>query len=164
MKKFIKCPRCKIVQFADDNSNNHKCITCELLITKYDLQPLKALSIKQPWAWLIVNGFKDIENRNHLKNFRGDFLIHAGKKFDVEWAWKLNHNFFEKLYPKIKNVDLEEIKKGGGIIGSATIVDCVEVSNSPWFNGKYGFVIKNPKPLPFTPCKGQLSFFKPEIF
>ncbi len=49
---------------------------------------MKALSIRQPWAWLIANGYKDIENRSWRTNFRGEFLIHAGKKFDsAGWRW-----------------------------------------------------------------------------
>ena len=39
---------------------------------------IPALSIRQPWAWLIVNGYKDIENRDWPTVFRGRMLIHAG--------------------------------------------------------------------------------------
>ncbi|AWI90326.1 hypothetical protein C0214_19955 [Methylobacterium sp. DM1] len=35
---------------------------------------VKALSIMQPWAWLIVNGHKDIENRDWRGHFRGPAL------------------------------------------------------------------------------------------
>ncbi|WP_245839042.1 ASCH domain-containing protein [Yersinia kristensenii] len=38
---------------------------------------MKALSIRQPWAWLIVNGYKDIENRTWNTKCRGPVLIHA---------------------------------------------------------------------------------------
>ncbi len=41
-----------------------------------------ALSIRQPWAWLIINGYKDIENRSWPTNYRGTFFIHASKTFD----------------------------------------------------------------------------------
>lgn len=47
----------------------------------------------------------------------------------------------------------------GGIVGVATIIDCVTSSDSKWFMGKYGFVLADAKPLPFVPCKGQLNFF-----
>ncbi|MEI3544750.1 MAG: ASCH domain-containing protein [Alphaproteobacteria bacterium] len=47
-----------------------------------DLLKLPILSIRQPWAWLIVNGYKDIENRTWPTHFRGKVLIHAGKKWD----------------------------------------------------------------------------------
>lgn len=48
---------------------------------------MKALSIRQPWAWLIANGHKDIENRTSHTNFRGDFLIHASKKFEGKFGF-----------------------------------------------------------------------------
>jgi hypothetical protein len=51
----------------------------------------------------------------------------------------------------------------GGIIGSAEIVDCVASSNSPWFYGKYGFVIRNASLWDeFVPCVGRLGFFAPD--
>ena len=49
---------------------------------------MKAITIKQPWASLIVHGIKDIENRTWRTNYRGRVLIHAagshGKKFSVD--------------------------------------------------------------------------------
>lgn len=47
----------------------------------------------------------------------------------------------------------------GGIIGVAEIVDCVETSDSPWFFGRYGFVLRNARPVEFFPVKGALQFF-----
>lgn len=47
----------------------------------------------------------------------------------------------------------------GGIVGVADVVDCVAASNSPWFVGRYGFVLANQRPLPFIPVKGALGFF-----
>lgn len=116
------------------------------------LTDLPVLSIRQPWAWLIVNGYKDIENRTWITHFRGRFLIHAGKKWD-------------------ENVTLADIKamygivvpqrlKTGGIVGVAEITDCVTKSKSPWFFGPYGFTLKDAKPLPFHPCKGKMGFFR----
>jgi hypothetical protein len=52
----------------------------------------------------------------------------------------------------------------GTIIGEVDIVDCVTKSASPWFTGKYGFLLSIPvlydQPIP---CKGKLNFFKPYI-
>jgi ASCH domain len=45
---------------------------------------MKALSVRQPWAWLIVQGFKGIENRTWQTSFRGTVLIHAGMRIDQE--------------------------------------------------------------------------------
>lgn len=43
---------------------------------------IPALSIRQPWAWLIVNNHKPVENRSWPTSFRGRFLVHAGKTRD----------------------------------------------------------------------------------
>ena len=40
---------------------------------------MKALSIRQPWAWLIIHAGKDVENRTWCTNYRGRFLVHAAK-------------------------------------------------------------------------------------
>lgn len=50
----------------------------------------------------------------------------------------------------------------GGFIGTVDITDCVSESESPWFVGKYGFLLRNPKPMPFTPYKGALGLFDVE--
>lgn len=114
--------------------------------------PIKALSIMQPWAWLIVAGHKDVENRTWPTSFRGPVLIHAGKNFDFdpqEWDW-----------PHIEQpCDFDR----GGIVGEAEIVDCVRASSSRWFFGPYGFVIRNARPVPFRPCRGMLGFFVPDF-
>jgi ASCH domain len=112
---------------------------------------MKALSIKQPWAWLIVNGFKTIENRNWRTKRRGRFYVHAGKRLDEEAVVAL-----KQAYPKLPWPALFEV---GGIVGEACVVDVVTESASEWFYGKYGFVLSDAKPLPFIPYKGQLGFF-----
>lgn len=115
---------------------------------------MKALSIRQPWAWLIVNGFKDVENRNWPTKLRGDILIHAGKTIDPE-----GYAFVERAFPEIQLPKLSELETGG-IVGRARLVDCVERSDSPWFFGNYGFVLEGAGPLPFRPCRGLLYFFE----
>jgi|ERR1700758_4475866 hypothetical protein len=43
---------------------------------------MKVIVIRQPWAWLIVNGFKDIENRSWRTRYRGPLMIHpSGGRF-----------------------------------------------------------------------------------
>jgi len=126
----------------------------------------KALSIRQPWAWLIANGFKDIENRSWSTTFRGDFFIHASKTMtNKDYRECLD---FLELINRDANIALPTIclpeKKDllfGGLIGSATISACVSESESPWFTGKFGFVVENAKPLKLMPCLGTLQFFYP---
>lgn len=113
---------------------------------------MKALSIKQPWAWLIVNGHKTIENRDWATWFRGPLLIHTGKTIDYEGIlWVRRH------FPAIALPEFFDI---GGIVGEATIVACVTESDSPWFVGRYGFVLRDARPLPFRAIRGQLGLFE----
>ena len=45
---------------------------------------MKALAIRQPYAWLIVNGHQKEESRPWLTHYRGPFLVHATKAIDKE--------------------------------------------------------------------------------
>ena len=129
---------------------------------------MKALSIKQPWAWLIGAGFKDIENRVWSTKFRGRIYIHAGKKTDSKGAWLLwDDNQLRSLLPEYAQVQIPNLTtfwEQSAIIGEVDIVDCVKSSDSVWFAGPYGFVLSNPmlyeKPIP---CKGRLGLFEPKL-
>ena len=72
---------------------------------------MKALTIKEPWASLIVQGFKKYEFRSWKTNYRGKVLIHAG----------LSKENIEKY--KDYNLDISS----GEIIGEAYITDCILV-------------------------------------
>lgn len=116
-----------------------------------------ALSIRQPWAWLIVHGPKDVENRGWRTLFRGRILVHASlgmTRAEYEEA-KICAAFNAVQIPSFG--DLER----GGIVGEATLTDCVQESSSPWFFGPYGLVLEDRRPLPFAPCRGMLGFFTP---
>lgn len=117
----------------------------------------KALSILQPWAWLIVQGFKPIENRTWSTDLRGEILIHAGKGFDDEAYSSMRTGPLRLIVPTY--LPKKEQFERGGIVGQANIVDCVIEHPSEWFFGPYGFVLADAKPLPFRPLRGQLMFF-----
>ena len=116
-----------------------------------------ALSIRQPWASLILKAGKDIENRCWSTKVRGRILIHASKgctRDELVDAF----DFAEAACGTRYSADLKTIARGG-IVGSVELVDCVRDSDSPWFVGDYGFVLRDPRPLPFVPFKGRLGFF-----
>ena len=54
---------------------------------------MKCLSLKQPFAELLVSGKKTIELRKRNTKFRGKFLTHASKNLDKERAISLNINY-----------------------------------------------------------------------
>lgn len=122
--------------------------------------PKYALSIMQPWAWLIVNRHKAIENRDWPTRFRGPVAIHAGKKIDIEAAEDVQCCIHPVTGEDASWDHFVEAGKGtGGIVGVADIVDCITASDNPWFVGRYGFVLANQRPVEFIPVKGQLGFF-----
>jgi len=118
----------------------------------------KALSVRQPWAWLLAAGIKDIENRNWPTRFRGSFYIHAAKTPDgVTLEQIAAHPHYVQA---LKGLDVSKVKLHyGGIIGRADLVACVHHSPSVWFEGPNGFLICNAKLLDFMPYRGMQGFF-----
>lgn len=116
---------------------------------------MKALSVRQPWAWALFNG-KDVENRSWRTNYRGALLIHASKVVDRHGLATIERDF------GVVPPGPDELTTGG-IIGVVNIVDCVEWHHSRWFNGMYGFVFENATPLKFQRCKGALSLFDVDL-
>lgn len=113
---------------------------------------MKILSIKQPWAWLIVNApealRKDVENRTWWSGYNGPVLVHASVKADRD-------AMADESIARI--LDARGVALRGGVVGITEIVDCVTTHSSKWFNGPYGFVLRNSRALPFVPWKGQLG-------
>jgi len=116
---------------------------------------MKVLSLKQPFAELILQGKKKIELRKWNTKFRGKFLIHASKLPDKKAMKKFG---FSEL-------------PAGNIVGKATLVDVKKYSDeeehqadkelhlaSEMF-GNYGFILKNVKRIKPISCKGQLGFW-----
>lgn len=137
---------------------------------------MKALSVRLPWAWLIVNDFKRIENRGKQFSYRGPLLIHASKTFDEDYAYKTdvgieansalywlprklaNQGGYKKIDSILPHIsDLEKLS--GKIIGLVSLIDSVTESDDPWFVGPVGLVLKNGGPLPPTPYRGMPGLF-----
>jgi hypothetical protein len=118
---------------------------------------VKALSILQPWACLIVNGQKDIENRSWRTTMRGRILVHAGKGMDWD-AMDAPH--VERALRGCGLIGLDR----GGIVGEVEIIDCVRDHPSRWKDPQsWGFVLRNARALPFMPCRGKLGFFDVDL-
>ena len=118
---------------------------------------LVCLSVRQPWAWLIINGIKDIENRSFVCHKRGTIALHAsGQHTKKEYAAAqslINDRGLNITLPPIEELVTM------AIVGLVDIVDCVTESASPWFTGEYGWVLANPRPGIPQPQKGQQGFF-----
>ena len=119
---------------------------------------MKALSIRQPWAWMILHAGKDIENREWPTRFRGRVLVHASKGM-TQREYDEAFEFAQNAYGRYLHIPFSGVLDRGGIVGSVEIVDCVTRSDSRWFVGTYGFVLRDPVVLPFQPYRGALGFF-----
>jgi hypothetical protein len=117
---------------------------------------MKVIVVRQPWAWLIVHGFKDIENRTWTTRFRGTLLIQASASLPTKRDLK---EF--RLLARKRGVKLPEDFEAGGIVGTVQLEACVTSSRSKWFEGPIGWVLSHAKTLRFIPLKGQLGLFDP---
>lgn len=126
----------------------------------------KALSVRQPWAWFILHGGKDVENRSWPTKYRGPLLIHASKFWDEEEI----HDDARYAAAVAKNMGgiqpgtvltLRELKEQqGGIVGQVNLIDCIQGHTSPWANlGCWHWMLEQPKALPFRPYRGTLGIF-----
>jgi hypothetical protein len=110
---------------------------------------MRIITVRQPWASLIVAGVKDVENRTWPTSYRGPVLIHAGKRPDAISVAEVERRF---------GAHLDNIGPLGGVVGVADIVDCVQPHPSQWYApNHYAFVLANAQALPFVPWRGALS-------
>jgi hypothetical protein len=133
------------------------------------VRPTYALSLKQPWAALVVAGRKAVEVRKWATAVRGRVYIHAARvPDDRPEAWAQVPDDLQSL-----------VQLRGGVIGAAELTACVSYRtpagfaadmpkhlNAPdWFTGPrmYGFVFRGAAPVPFVPCKGYVRFFTVEV-
>lgn len=128
---------------------------------------MRALSIRQPWAWLIIAGFKPVENRSQQTHVRGAFLIHTGREIDRDAHDALmagrhpvtgEPTKLRLVYPPARG----ESFKLGGFIGIAEITGSVKQHDSEWFCGPHGWLVSEARPIRFQPWPGQLGWFTPD--
>ena len=126
----------------------------------------KALSLKQPYAWLIANGYLLVDDRTWGTQYRGPVLIHASK------------GLYEVYYDHLKsNTDIPLPDKDkleyGGVVGIANLVLCCRPGELPknisrqqraHFGGVhqeyFGFLFEQARPVALIPCRGKLGIFE----
>ena len=121
---------------------------------------MKAISIRQPEAWMIVNGYKDVENRSKPTNIRGLVAVHASQKpmSKADWTWL--REACEEMGIDTPSADSIHY---GGVVGVVEITDCVTAHDSPWFTGPYGYTLGGYLETDFLPCKGALGWFDVDV-
>lgn len=126
---------------------------------------MKALTIKEPWASLIIEEYKKYEFRSWKTKYRGKILIHAGLNVEKD------------MMERFKDYDITI--KPGYIIGEATLTDCILVdeefnkelrnidsivygrsNHAQTYAWKLENVIKYKEPIL---CKGKLGLWNYEL-
>lgn len=126
-----------------------------------NLEELLALSVRPPFAWAIVHGGKDIENRSEgamkvLGKIRGRIAIHSSQT--------MTRAYYEDARCYMKQIGVEcpmpDALMRGAIIGTVEVIDAVDASDSQWFMGPCGLVLRDPRPVtPRGHCAGRLGYF-----
>ena len=124
---------------------------------------MKVLSIKEPWAGLIMNGTKKIETRSWKTKYRGEIYIHASlSKAKITKP---------EVYELIKDMNF----KCGYIICKCNLVDCIymtdEYVNDMKINhyeeyicghyevGRYAWIVEDVKVIEPIEAKGKLGLW-----
>lgn len=139
---------------------------------------MKAISIKQPWAYLIAAGIKDIENRTWKcpgKYIGERVLIHASKTQYETPMYLLTDEQYDSIKQE-KRIEINNSLEYGCIIGSIEIVDCVVNHPSIWAEKTnlpeqlsneciWNWVLANPILFdePILNVKGKLGFWEYNI-
>ena len=129
----------------------------------------KALSFKQPFAWLIANGYLLVDDRTWGTQYRGPILIHASK------------GIYEEYYDYIKSrtgipIPTKDKLGYGGVVGIANLALCsrpgelpegVSLQQRAHFGGVnqecFGFLFEQATSLALMPCPGKLGIFEIDV-
>lgn len=129
---------------------------------------MKALVVRQPWAWAIAAGYKPVENRSYRTSYRGPLAIVAGKSpsdlQDGGSVW-----IREKM-----GIDMPYELPAGKIVAVCDLVDCfpwpsifppgscpLAPGSSAWLTGPYCWQLASVRPLFENPipCRGMPGLF-----
>jgi hypothetical protein len=86
----------------------------------------RALSFRQPWLWMVLEGLKPIENREQWMYHRGPIILHASKSMSERYhASALT--FVDRAFGHELLRDLPDVDgfRRGGFCGIATIVGAI---------------------------------------
>lgn len=123
---------------------------------------MRAISVRQPWAWAICEAGKDVENRSTPFTHRGPLLIHASGTKDVRDASRA-------FIAATARLEVPEELPTGAYVGVADLVDAHRISpgccDSPWGEqtmGRVHLVLRDGRPLAMSvPGFGRLGLWAP---
>ena len=122
---------------------------------------VRALTVKQPWAWAIAQGWKDIENRTWPVPgyLRGEWVaIHASKSWDTD-GFDGFRDIMRRTGRSDCVYDCDDVR--GALIAVVRVEGSVLSDASAWFAGPHGFPLRDAIKLPDPiKCRGALNFWR----
>lgn len=125
--------------------------------------PEFAISVRQPWAWAIIHGGKDVENRvkraitNGGMDQQDRIAIHASTGMTRE-EYESAREFMERQCNVVCPHPSELVR--GGIIGCVSVTGITKASASPWFFGPWALELKDARSCEPIASIGQLGAFR----
>jgi hypothetical protein len=110
---------------------------------------MRAITVRQPWAWAIAHGWKPVENRVQPTRHRGVIAIHSaltleeGARFpdrDAEEARRRAGAYWNPAVPGDRPHDdhPDPATALGAVIAVANLVDCHSAATVPRLDGTTG--------------------------
>lgn len=140
------------------------------MTSPFDIHSIPILSVRQPYAHLIVHGPKRVENRTWATPYRGWIGIHASKTRGYRLKAEGGR---EDAGPTAYGLQPSDLIYGA-VIGMARLVECVGrkdrtdeidrtydwVIDDPWFEGPVGWVLLEARPIEPIVCRGKTMLFR----
>jgi hypothetical protein len=122
-----------------------------------------ALSVRQPWAWALIFGGKDVENRGEMSVQKGGMRAQVGKRIAIHAGKGMTREEYESAAAFMAGIGVvcpaaADLLRGG-IIGTAYLASIVNEHISKWFFGPRGLCLIRPEPVPFIGASGELGMF-----
>lgn len=143
-----------------DHEGRRRWLTDQLGYTPKEWQLVeKGITIRQPWAWAILEAGKDCENRSRRMAAPGWYYVHTSatctaKEFLEAWG------FIVERVPSAPRIPNRDALPLGSILGIMQITGWTPDSASPWFMGPMAAEIGKTFTLPSPiPCKGSQGVF-----
>lgn len=124
---------------------------------------MRALTIRQPWASLIIAGMKDVENRTWPTKHRGPLAIHAAVAVASPAEWEHAEMVCKTVAPKLMPLWSERVLPRGVVLGTVNLASCeLGCDCSPWsFPEQYHFGLESADPfVEPVPATGALGIWE----
>ena len=130
---------------------------------------MKTLSVRQPWAWLICQGMKTVENRTWRTSYRGRLAIHASLTVEKYAIDNLVAEIKRLGEAPITEEEIADMHNRGVIIGTVDLVDCTrepaDEYDREWHDaGTWAWILRNPVMLERPRiAKGKLGLWESDL-